>query len=49
MAWVLWRGPGHGISTCVEVREEWLAAYRRRVIDEWKGRIFAVYREKRRK
>lgn len=41
---VLWRGPGHRCNTCVEVPEAWLAAYRKRVVDEWHGWILAVYR-----
>lgn len=40
--WVLWIGPGHRIATCVEVPEAWLAMYRRRVTNEWRGR--GVYR-----
>lgn len=45
-AHVLWMGPGHRIKTCVEVPIEWLAAYRRRVVTEWHGRIFGIYRLK---
>lgn len=42
---VLWIGPGHRIATCVEVPEAWLAAYRARVVGEWRGRVLGVYRQ----
>lgn len=43
---VLWIGPGHRIATCVEIPEPLLAAYRRRVIIEWRGCVLGVYRRK---
>lgn len=43
-AWVLWIGQGHRCATCVEVREDWLASYRKRVVTEWRGIILGVYR-----
>lgn len=43
---VLWVGPGHRCATCVEVPEAWLAAYRARVVGEWRGTVLGVYRVK---
>lgn len=44
--WVSWTAPGHRVNTCVEVPADWLAQYRERVREEWRGRIIAVYRTK---
>lgn len=44
--WVLWIGPGHRVYTCVSMPKCWVAAYRKRVVTEWGGRIVAVYRSK---
>lgn len=44
--WVLWIAEGHGVATCVEVPANWLAAYRRRVVKEWRGRVLGIYRWK---
>lgn len=43
---VLWIGPGHRIATCVSVHVTWLEAYRRRVVNEWRGCVLGVYRPK---
>lgn len=42
--WVLWISQGHRIATCVEVPAAWLAAYRARIVGEWRGRVLGVYR-----
>lgn len=44
MVRVLWIGLGHRIATCVEVPVAWLAAYRARVVGEWRGKVLGVYR-----
>lgn len=41
--WVLYRGRGHRVNTCVRVRAEWVAQFRARVAREG-GRVIAVYR-----
>jgi hypothetical protein len=42
--WILWRGPGHRINTCVSMPESYVAGYRARVVGEWGGWVLAVYR-----
>jgi hypothetical protein len=44
--WVLWIVPGHDLTRCVQVQDEFLVTYRRRVVGEWRGRVLGVYRSK---
>lgn len=39
-----WSRSRGGPKTCVDVPVGWLAAYRRRIVEEWGGVVLGVYR-----